>query len=361
MSNDDYDEHVEYVDEDGNPIDPAELGDDVEFVDEEITEDTTGHQQAAPEPAQGPAQEDGTSPFGLLPEDDEPVYVPEVAHQPDPGPAPAGDSADQTPAGVPKGLILGGVGILAAAALVVGGGLWMWQGPSNTVDEVKDQVAAATEGELPEVDACDGTMIRDAEITGRTKPPTMQFEVIDAVTLPAQMGTKLREQGSTAQVQLLQQTDRSVTIYLEEKATPPGPGEKKATPPEFPWWTTTVNTAGGLAVAGESGGMGGDADAASACASVPSVGAYAASGSIPDSARGMREGQIEVAALKPDGARPEVVFLVAGDQLLEAELQWDEEEADAQHKAEKERAKQEGQDEAANQYNKREAEKNTEE
>lgn len=335
MSNDDYDEHVEYVDEDGNPVDPAELGDDVEFVDEDTAEDTTGHQQAAPEPAQDPAQGASTpSPFGLLPEDDEPVYVPEVAHQPEPEPAPTGNGGSVTAVtqdaadaggGLPRGLVLGGVGLLAAAALVVGGGLWMWQGPSNTVEEVREEVAAAAEREPEPIDACDGVMLRDAEITGKSSEPTMQLRVVDSVALPAQMSTRLREQGSTAEVEMLQQRDRSVTVYIAEQAEPSAPGERKAQPPAFPWWTATVDTDGGLGVAGEEPGAGGDADAATACPGVPSVGAYRVVGDVPESAQGMRPDQAEVAALKPDGARPSTVFLVAGDMFLETELEWNEE------------------------------------
>lgn len=340
MSNDDYDEHVEYVDEDGNPIDPDELGDDVEFVDEyddeEITEDTTGHQQAAPEPAQDPAQGAGTpSPFGLLPEDDEPVYVPEVAHQPEPAPTGNGGNATAVTAvtqdaadaggGLPRGLVLGGAGILTAAALVVGGGLWLWQGPSNTVEEVREEVAAAAEREPEPIDACDGVMLRDAEITGKSSEPTMQLRVVDSVALPAQMSTRLRGQGSTAEVEMLQQRDRSVTVYIAEQAEPSAPGERQAQPPAFPWWTATVDTDGGLSVAGEEPGAGGDADAATACPGVPSVGAYRVVGDVPESAQGMRPDQAEVAALKPDGARPSTVFLVAGDMFLETELEWNEE------------------------------------
>ncbi|WP_299487257.1 hypothetical protein [uncultured Gordonia sp.] len=72
-------------------------------------------------------------------------------------------------------------------------------------------------------------------------------------------------------------------------------------------------------------------DAATACKTVKG-GVYAVTGDdVPEAARGMRDGQVVVDSLKPDGATPEVVWLVMGDTLARSVLEYapaEESEAD---------------------------------
>ncbi|MFM9378586.1 hypothetical protein [Gordonia sp. VNK21] len=288
-------DQYEYVDENGDPIDPSELGDDVEFVDEEfeeVVEDTP----AAAEP--------------VVPTS-EPVSAPTAAA----GPA----------AKVPKALLAG----VAAAVLLLGGGAAYALSQLGNQDSVEQVKAAATKKteELKDearadIDACDGRQVAAASYgKGGGDKPKMQLKVTSVTALPPGYAERVEGLGDRAadRVTILQQSTGDLGVYVQEEATKDErTGRKKAG-----WWKVSASTDDrGARVLGEEQGTGEDVDAATACKTVKG-GVYAVTGDdVPEAARGMRDGQVVVDSLKPDGAIAEVVWLVMGDQLARSVLEY---------------------------------------
>lgn len=286
-------DQYEYVDEDGNPIDPSELGDDVEFVDEEF-EEFVEDTPATAEPA-APTSE--------------PVSAPAAA-----------------PTKLPKALLAG----VAAAVLVLGGGAayGMSQlGNQDTVQDAKTAVTKKTEQVKEEakadVDACDGKQVAAASYgKGGGDKPKMQLKVTDVTALPPGYAERVKGLGDRAadRVTMLQQSTGDLGVYVqEEPKTDPRTNRKQ----KAGWWAVKASTDDqGAHVLGEEQGTGEDVDAATACKTVKG-GVYAVTGDdVPDAARGMRDGQVVVDSLKPDGATPEVVWMVMGDTLARSVLEY---------------------------------------
>ncbi|MGI6795724.1 hypothetical protein [Gordonia sihwensis] len=287
-------DQYEYVDEEGNPVDPAELGDDVEFVDEEVDEVVEDTSVAA-EP--------------VVPTS-EPVSAPTAA---------------AAPTKVPKALLAG----VAAVVLLVGGGAAYGLSQLGNQDTVQDAKAAVTEKTeqvkdeaRADIDACDGRQVAAASYGKGGDTPKMQLRVTSITALPPGYGKRVEGLGDRAadRVTILQQSTGDLGVYVQEEATKDErTGRKKA----GAWWKVSASTDGqGARVLGEEQGTGEDVDAATACETVKG-GVYQVVGDqVPDAARGMRDGQVVVDSLKPDGASPEVVWLVMGDQLARSVLEY---------------------------------------
>ncbi|WP_438472813.1 hypothetical protein [Rhodococcus erythropolis] len=267
----------EYVDEDGNPIDPSEL----EGIDYEVIEE--------PVPQTPPTGPD----------------APETA----------------TVSKGSKGII---VGALAAVLLVGGGAAFAFSqvGNQNTVDDVKssaetkrqDVVAGARHG----LDACDSSDLKKASWKRGDGIPALQLTVVGSISLP--VGFADRTAASTdpvAETAILQFGDRSLGIYEEDPASELGAGK---------WWKVLADTDPELVVTGEAEGKGGDVDAATACESMKG-GVYRVVGAgIPAKSKEMQAGLAQVSALKADGAEQTTVWVVAGDRLLKTTLEYTQDE-----------------------------------
>ncbi|ANQ74427.1 hypothetical protein [Rhodococcus sp. 008] len=265
-------EQFEYVDEDGNPIDPSELeGLDYEVIDE----------PAPQTPSTGPD-------------------APEAA----------------TISKSSKGII---VGALAAVLLVGGGAAFAFSqvGNKNTVDDVKSSAETARRevvtGARPPLDACDGSALKKAGWERGEGTPSLQLTVVKSVPLPAGFADRTRVSNNPlADTAILQFGDRSLGVYEENADAELGAGR---------WWKVAVTTAPELAVTGEAEGPGGETDAATACKTVIG-GVYRVVGEgIPPSTQEMQADLVNVSALKGDGAEPTTVWAVAGDRLLKTTLE----------------------------------------
>lgn len=318
-------EHEEFfVDEDGNPVDPSELGDDYEIVDEAFDE--------VPEEAD---------------------YVPEEAPEDEPGAvpvptvtvAPASAPATEAPAPVPTTVdgdgaaTEGGHGIpmkfLVAAGLVAAlilGGIAFGAnklGQENSISDVKAKATEKTEAvkdkvedkSHPPIDACDGKQLKDAMWgDSRGDAPKTQLRIVKTVTLP---------KGFADRVVLLQQSNRDLGVY----ASAPGPKDARGKSTTS-WWKVRVATADGVRVIDDAEGTGEDADSATACKSGKG-GIYAVVGEgVPAEAKGMREGQVVVSAAKPDGAEAETVWVVMGDVLAKTTLEYAPEDDESEDSTE---------------------------
>lgn len=288
-------DQYEYVDENGDPIDPSELGDDVEFIDEEVDE-VVEDTPAAAEP--------------VVPTS-EPVSAPTAA---------------AAPTKVPKALLAG----VAAAVLLLGGGAAYGLSQLGNQDSVEQVKAAATKKteELKDearadIDACDGKQVAAASYgKGGGDKPKMQLRVTDVTALPPGYAERVRGLGDRAadRVTMLQQSTGDLGIYVQEE---PKVDQRTNRKQKAGWWKVSASTdAQGARVLGEEQGTGDDQDAATACKTVKG-GVYAVTGDdVPEAARGMRDGQVVVDSLKPDGATAEVVWLVMGDQLARSVLEY---------------------------------------
>nr|WP_314141033.1 hypothetical protein [uncultured Rhodococcus sp.] len=284
-------DQFEYFDEHGKPIDPADLdGSEYEIIDEPVT-------TPQPEPEQ-PTLLNVVRPARASPD-------------PDPGPR------------LSKGAIVG----VLAVALVLGGGAAFAlsqignENNATSVADVRSKVESKRDDIVadarPDVNACDGTQIKDAAWTRNSDEPSKQLNVVDSLPLPPEFvkrsATSDDPADTTAMVQF---GDRSLGIYnYDAKA------DKKVEKADR-WWKVSVTTAPELAVTGEEKGTGRDVDAATACTSVPG-GVYRVIGDgIPAAAREMQSDLVDVAVLKGDGVEPATVWAVAGDRLLKATLQY---------------------------------------
>ncbi len=186
-------DQYEYVDEEGNPVDPAELGDDVEFVDEEV-EEVVEDTPAAAEP--------------VVPTS-EPVSAPTAA---------------AAPRKVPKALLAG----VAAAVLLVGGGAAYGLSQLGNQDTVQDAKAAVTEKTeqvkeeaRADIDACDGRQVAAASFSKGGDTPKMELKVTSVTALPPGYAERVAGLGDRAadRVTILQQSTGDLGVYVQEEAT----------------------------------------------------------------------------------------------------------------------------------------------
>lgn len=283
----------EYVDEDGNPIDPADLDDYV--VDEEAEEVEAVQETSGAAKAAAPAQ------------------------------APAGPAAPRQP--LPMKMV---AGVAVAGLLALGGGAFLLnsQAKPSVIEQAKETGAKKTEQvkdkARADIDACDGKQVAAASYGkgGGNDKPKMQLRITDVTALPPGYAERVKGLGDNAakRVTMLQQSTGDLGIYVqEEPKTDPRTNRKQ----RAGWWAVKASTDDqGARVLSEEQGTGEDVDAATACKTVKG-GVYQVVGDdVPDAARGMRDGQVVVDSLKPDGATAEVVWLVMGDQLARSVLEY---------------------------------------
>ncbi|EGD57154.1 hypothetical protein [Gordonia neofelifaecis] len=253
-------------------------------------------------------------------ENGEPITI-ESAATPTPAAQPpaVGDTPAVPKVGKAPKLLIAGA---AAVVLLVGGGIaWGLSavGDQNTVSDVKDaaaakssQVRAAASSKKEEVkqsvDACSD--LAGAAWTGSTEP-MLQLKVTDSVTLPSGFAGRLEK---ADEVVILQTAKTTWGLYIAE------PAPAKGAPAGDPWWKATVDTAKGLHVT-EGPGDGTDENVAGACKQGV-AGPYRVVGEgIPENARGLKDDQVEVAAVQADGGSETGVLAVIGDKVVKADLE----------------------------------------
>lgn len=285
-------EQIVYEDENGNPIDPSALGDDV--VIEEVVEEVVEVPAAAPS----------------LPSTPQPAADPVAAPEQVPG------EQSRTPK-IPKALLAGAV----SAVLLVGGGVaWGLHGIGNqhTAEQVKEHVADKTDAVKqtatakrdevthPVVDVCNDLSKAQLDKTVSIPAESMRLRILRSAPLPSQAATALKT--DAASVQILQLGADNWGVYLPQpQRVEQGPVDdfSPKTPAKKLWWKVPVDTSNdGLKVGAAASWPGGDADAAGACPA-GDPGAYAVAGDVPADAKGLRSGQAEVLAIKGDASTAE--------------------------------------------------------
>lgn len=286
------DNEFEYVDEHGNPLSAEEiaaLGDDVEIVEEEVTEAPAGA------PAQ-PAAENAS---------------------PAPVTAPASGGSK-----VPKGLIAGA----AALVLLVGGGVAYGMhelGNQNTTDDVKAAIssksvavssaveskkeeAVSAKGEYLVGQACPDRAVEGAQWAGGDEPlPEYQLQEVGKTALPAGFRERVakRATGEPREVVMLQLSDSRLGVYVSGTSVDAQSGKST-------WWkVTTAITGDEPAVLGDSMGDGTDRDMRGACESVPE-GSYLV---MADGTEAAPDAPTKLLMLKPATGSDGVVYAVNAD------------------------------------------------
>ena len=276
----------EYVDENGDPVDPSALG-DVEIVEEVIEEIPAAPATQAPAPAAQPPA------------------------------AGSGSVTDETaiPARrVPKAA----VAVAAVVVLAVGGGAAYGLhaiGSQHTAADVRsaaadktDQVkttATAKRAEVthPAIDVCSDLSKAQLDKTASIGSESMRLRIIKSAPLPQQFTDR-----DAASVQILQLGADNWGVYLPQpQRVEQGPVDdfSPKAPAKKLWWKVPVDTSNdGLKVGAAASWPGGDADADGACPA-GDPGAYAVVGDMPADAKGLREGQAEVLAIKGDASTAE--------------------------------------------------------
>jgi hypothetical protein len=272
------DNDVEYVDEDGNPVDPSELGDDYEIVEEvesdeeviQIPADTA----AAPAPA-----------------------------APQPAPAPAAPAH-----GIPKALI---AAVVAVVVLVGGGLVWGMSslGEQNTTDDVKAGAAAKSsevreqvESKAGEADpradwtACDHIHTATASAAGDDKYDShMRLRLLSTAPMPRQVVDVVdREDLAATGLTILQLSKTEFGVYA------PAPANKQANGrTEMERWAKAAVTVNGDTLAVADGGEtdGSDEDAAPTCTMLDDRPMYI-EGDVPAGAQDIRDGIAKVLRAK---------------------------------------------------------------
>ncbi|UZF54059.1 hypothetical protein LH935_14935 [Gordonia polyisoprenivorans] len=270
----DYEYVDENVDENGDPVDPSALGDDVEIVEEVIEEIPAAVAPQAPAPAAQP-------------------------------PA-AGSVTGETVAAPARRVPKAAVAVAAAVVLAVGGGAAYGLhsiGSQHTAAKIKEHAADRTnqlkqtatqkkqEIEHPPIDVCNDLGKAQVDKTLSIPAESMRLRVIRSASLPEQVATALKTDAED--LQLLQLGAGSWGVYLPQPHT----ATKQAT-----WWKVPVDTGNdGLRVGTAVSWPGGDTDAAGACPA-GDPGTYAVVGGLPADAAGLRAGQVEVVAIKGDAS-----------------------------------------------------------
>lgn len=222
---------------------------------------------------------------------------------------------------VPRSLIAG-----VLIAVVVAGAVLAFAlsrlGQADTLDDgtaaVSSVVTTATrditdrvqQQARPDLVACDKQDLRRALWT-RGETPAAQLRVVESVELPP----ALVERASSSDVSMLQLRDRSLSLVHHDR---------RARDDEPTYWEAAIDTSPTLTVVGEAAAedSGEDSEAATACPSVDG-GVYRVVGDgIPDDAREMHRDLVQVAALKGDGVDPTTAWVIAGDRLLKAVLEY---------------------------------------
>ncbi|GAB2636039.1 hypothetical protein GCM10027169_00200 [Gordonia jinhuaensis] len=279
-------DQYEYVDENGDPVDPSEIGDDVEIVEEVIEEIPAAVAPQAPAPAAQP-------------------------------PA-AGSVTGETVAAPARRVPKVAVAVAAAVVLAVGGGVAYGLhsiGSQSTVADVKTKVTDKTnalkttatakrdEIEHPPIDVCND--LAKAQVDKTVSIPSsasMRLRVIHSAPLPSQVATSLKT--DPAKLQLLQLSANSWGLYLPQPQQTTGAVDDFSphTATKQTWWKIPVDTAdNGLKVGTVASWPGGDQDASGACPS-GKAGTYAVVGAVPADAAGLRKDQVDVVAIKGDAS-----------------------------------------------------------
>ncbi|MCC3322649.1 hypothetical protein FOB84_21100 [Gordonia bronchialis] len=304
------DNEFEYVDEDGNVVDPSELGDEYEIVDEEVV--TEPVDEAAPVPVTG-----------------------------DHG----GGTA--TGSGMPKSvkLTLGAVGLVA---LAVGGALVVGLskiGSENTAADVKagasskyaqasSAVASKSSAVRSEVDATVGAVdtcrvgaaaassptgtLADAVMTGSARP---RLELVIDATAPlpttfvrAKAGAEAADAGQGKKL-LARNAKRLDLIQLGKDSWAAYAYTAPDDAPAPAWRKADVTVADGdITVTGDRDWPGGDAPTAGSCEH-GTPGAYAVSGQIPAGAAGLVDGTATVHLIQGVAGQPTKAVAVMGDAI----------------------------------------------
>ena len=336
---------VEYVDEHGNPIDPSELGDDYEIVDEYV-DDEAGFEpdddQVPDAPVDGRPVDGVTAPAA----DGHDEVIDDVV---DDAPTPTPSLGDATAFAEPvdaveavpqaevgghglngKGkLVLAGVGVAVIA--VLGGVVFGLSqiGSQNTVDDVKaagesKYVAASSSVEAKSsevrnevegtvVDACKGSLA--GAMASGSSTPKLKLNVISAVPLPSGFiaATAPNADGQSGKTSLLQLTKTSWGVYV---TTPLTRAERKAETvrPGFHKADVTVDDTS-IRVTGDRVWAGGDQGGAGSCEPAE-PGVYAASGRVPADAMGLVDGQASVTAIQGIAGEPTKAVAVMGNSVV---------------------------------------------
>ncbi|GAA4658907.1 hypothetical protein [Gordonia humi] len=341
----------EFVDEDGNPIDPSELGDGYEIVDDVEPEQVEAvdyldeilldHDADDEVPELGL---DGGEQSVTVVADDEPETV-EIVEEVDDEPAPAAPSLDKavepqedSPITLNRRAKLMLVGGAAAAVLLVGGGIAFalnGVGNQNTAADVKagasSKYAQASEkvvskssevrGEAASVaiDTCrvgklgGGGGLGDAMADGGAEAPKLRLDVISASPLPGSfIAARTNADGKAGTPSLLQLTKSGWAAYTTVPLTK---AETKAevSRPGFHKVDVTV-TDDKIAVTSDKVWAGGDTGGAGSC-EPGEPGVYAASGKVPADAAGLVDGQASVDAIQGIAGEPDRAVAIMGNSV----------------------------------------------
>lgn len=223
---------------------------------------------------------------------------------------------------VPR-LLIAGVLVVVVVAGAVAAFALSRLGQADTLDDataVASSVVTTATRDLtdrvqqqarPDLVACDKQDLRRALWT-RGETPAAQLRVVESVELPP----VLVERASSAEaVSMLQLRDRSLSLVHHDR---------RASDDEATYWAASVDTTPTLTVVGEAEAedSGEDSEAATACPSVDG-GVYRIVGDgIPVDTREMQPDLVQVAALKGDGVDPTTVWIITGDRLLKAVLEY---------------------------------------
>ncbi|WP_341257818.1 hypothetical protein [Gordonia malaquae] len=351
-------DQFEYVDEDGNPIDPSELGDEYELVDEAEAEpdevevdylaDLLLDDDEVPDrdldggqPSPAPAVDDDRSEEAVeIIEIDEPapVSAPSLVKESEP--------VETVPAETP-GISLNGrgklvlIGAAAVVALAVGGlafGLSALGG-ENTAQDVADygrgKASQASEvvaskssevrGEVAEtaIDTCRTGKISgpgglgDAMADGSEKSK-LRLEVISATPLPrAFIAARTNADGQEGTPSLLQLTKTSWGAYT---TTPLTKAETKNKVDRPGFWKADVQvTDDSVRVTGDRVWAGGDQGGAGSCEPAE-PGVYAATGRVPADAAGLVDGQASVDAIQGVAGQADRAVAIMGNSVVLVKL-----------------------------------------
>lgn len=264
-----------------------------------------------------PVDENG-EPITDEPDAPAPAATPTSAPTPAAQPPAVGDTPEVPKVGKAPKLLIAGA---AAVVLLVCGGIAYGLsavGDQNTVDDVKaagqSKIAAASSSvaakssEVTAVDACSD--LAGAAWTGSTEP-MLRLKVVDSAPLPPAFVKRAK---AADEVVMLQLGKTEWGLYIAE------PAPAKGAPAGDPWWKATVDTAKGLHVT-EGPGDGTDENVAGACKQGV-AGPYRVVGEgIPENARGLKDDQVEVAAVQADGGSETGVLAVIGDRVVKADLE----------------------------------------
>lgn len=344
-------DEYEYVDEDGNPIDPSELGDDVEIVEEVVEYDQTNDDidvldldfevdddDVPDAPLDGESAPASVEPVEPVVLDKEPVLVsmPATVAAPEETPEPVTSMPSLSGRGK---LALAGAGVAVVTVLGVAVFGLSALGNQNTVDDIKaageSQYARASSAVASKSSEVRGEVASEAIDTCRTgklsaggglgdamsdgaEAPKLRLDVISATPLPGPfIAARTNADGKTGTPSLLQLTKQQWGIYTtvpltkaEQKAETDRPGFHKA---------DVQVTDDAIRVTGDRIWAGGDSGGAGSC-EPGEPGVYAASGRVPTDAQGLVDGQAQVDAIQGVAGRPDTAVAIMGNSIVLTKL-----------------------------------------